>query len=119
MKKTLVIGASENSERYSNKAIKLLVSLGYEVVAIGAKPGTASGIKFEKEMVPYENIDTVTLYINPKIQEPFYNYIISLMPKRVLFNPGTENAIFEKLLKDNNIETMQACTLVLLNTGQY
>ena len=68
----------------------------------------------------YKNIDTVTLYLNPKRQEEYYDYIISLQPRRVIFNPGTENMEFIKLLKNNQIESEIACTLVLLSTtSQY
>lgn len=118
-KKTLVIGASLNPERYSNKAIKKLVDNNIEVLAIGLRAGVVSEIKIDIEKVAYKNIDTVTLYLNPKRQVEYYNYIISLQPKRVVFNPGTENMEFVKLLQENNIESEVACTLVLLSTSQY
>lgn len=118
-KKTLVIGASLNTERYSNKAIKMLVSKNIEVVAIGLRLGVVSGINIDITKKTYKNIDTVTLYLNPKRQVEYYDYIVSLQPKRVVFNPGTENMEFVKLLKENNIKTEIACTLVLLATKQY
>lgn len=118
-KKTLVIGASENPERYSYLAINRLGKYGHEVVAIGQKPGEAFGVKFETEKKAFEGIDTVSLYINSKIQKEYYDYIISLHPKRIIFNPGTENDELAALAKANGIRPQEACTLVLLSTGQY
>ncbi|MCF6296292.1 MAG: CoA-binding protein [Flavobacteriaceae bacterium] len=118
-KKTLVLGASLNSNRYSNMAINRLVNNGFEVVAYGLKEGEVSEIKIDTYLKHYENIDTVTIYLNPKRQKEYYNYIISLHPKRVIFNPGTENPEFYQILKDNNIAFEVACTLVLLSTNQY
>ncbi len=118
-KKTLVIGASLKENRYSNIAINRLTMYGHPVVAIGLKKGEVADVEIATEMVDYENIDTVTLYLNPQRQEEYYDYIISLKPKRVVFNPGTENPEFYKLLKENNIESEVACTLVLLGTNQY
>lgn len=118
-KKTLVIGASTNPERYSNMAINRLVKYGHSVVALGLKKGVVAGINITTEKEPFENINTVTLYLNPKRQGEYYDYIISLKPERVVFNPGTENPEFYKILKENNIESEVACTLVLLGTNQY
>ncbi|TXD48766.1 CoA-binding protein [Polaribacter sp. IC073] len=118
-KKTLVIGASLKEERYANSAIKKLKANNIPVVAIGLKKGVVAGVVIDTEKVSYEDIDTVTLYLNPKRQEEYYNYILSLQPKRVVFNPGTENREFVKLLQENNIESEIACTLVLLATNQY
>ena len=92
---------------------------GHEVVAIGAKSGEVNGIAFSKEHVAFTNIDTVTLYINPTIQKDYYNYILSLHPRRVIFNPGTENEEFAAMLKANNCIAQEACTLVLLSVGAY
>lgn len=117
--KTLVIGASTNKERYSYKAIHNLVNKSHQVVAIGAKKGMAFDIPIETEKLDFHAVDTVTLYVNPKAQEDYYNYILSLQPRRVIFNPGTENPDFYKLLKENNIVFEEACTLVLLATNQY
>lgn len=119
MKKTLVIGASENPDRYSNKAIRALVSHDHEVVGIGLKEGEVEGVTFNSEKKSFENIDTVTLYIGPKNQSEYYDYIIGLKPKRVIFNPGTENPEFISLLKQKGIYPEVACTLVLLSIGQY
>lgn len=117
--KTLVFGASENPTRYSYKAIQLLTEHKHQVVAISRKEGMVSGIQFDTTYLPYQDIDTVTLYINPTHQEAIYEYIISLQPKRVIFNPDTENLAFSALLNENGIVTENACTLVLLRTGQY
>lgn len=118
-KKTLVLGASENQARYSNIAIEKLVSYNQPTVAIGLKEGNVAGVAIEKNKIPFQDIDTVTLYLGPPRQEQYYDYIISLRPKRVIFNPGTENPDFYRLLKENKIEVEVACTLVLLSTNQY
>lgn len=119
MKKTLVLGASLNPGRYSNLAINRLVNYGHTVEAVGLKKGIVAGVDISTEKEDFENIDTVTLYLNPKRQEEYYDYIISLKPKRVIFNPGTENPAFYDMLRKNNIEVEVACTLVLLGTNQY
>ena len=118
-KKTLVLGASLKPERYSNLAINKLRYQAHEVVAFGIKPGQVGDIDIDTELLPYEGIDTVTLYLNPKRQSAYYDYIIGLKPKRVIFNPGTENPEFYQLLQDQNIAFEVACTLVLLSTNQY
>ena len=119
MKKTLVIGASTNPERYSFMAINSLVKKEHAVVAIGQKLGEVAGVKIQTKQIPFKNIHTVTLYLNPKGQRDYYNYIVGLQPKRVIFNPGTENPEFYKILEANNIKYEVACTLVLLATNQY
>lgn len=119
MKKTLVIGASENPDRYSNKAIKALVSHNHEVVAIGLREGEVAGISFNSEKKAFENVDTVTLYVGPQNQPEYYKYILGLNPQRVIFNPGTENPEFIAKLESAGIYPEIACTLVLLATGQY
>jgi hypothetical protein len=119
MKKTLVIGASENPERYSNKAIRALLSHAHPVVAIGLRPGEVEGITFDSEKQAFTGIDTVTLYVGPKNQPEYYQYVLSLKPRRVIFNPGTENSEFIGLLEAEGVVVEIACTLVLLDTGQY
>ena len=118
-KKTLVLGASENPSRYSNMAINRLVGSEHSVVAIGQKEGEVEGIKIQTKQVPFTNVHTVTLYLNPQRQRDYYNYIVGLQPKRVIFNPGTENPEFYQLLKLNNIEVSIGCTLVMLSMRQY
>ncbi|WMI65867.1 CoA-binding protein [Aestuariibaculum sp. YM273] len=118
-KKTLVLGASLKPGRYSNYAIHKLVEEHIEVVAIGNVTGEVAGVKIDTEKLPHEDIHTVTLYLNPKNQIPYYDYIVSLKPKRVIFNPGTENPELYKILKENDINFETACSLVLLSTNQY
>lgn len=115
---TLILGASPKSDRYSNMAAHSLIRNGYDIVALGARESEGD-FKITSGMPELENIDTVTLYLNPKRQEQYFNYIISLKPRRVIFNPGTENRELEQLLEKNGIESEIACTLVLLNTRQY
>ncbi len=119
MKKTLVLGASTNPDRYSNIAIHRLVNNSITVVAVGLKTGIVAGIPIETEKILFEGIHTVTLYVNPQRQKEFYEYILALNPQRVIFNPGTENPEFYQLLKEKNIEVEVACTLVLLATQQF
>ncbi len=118
-KKTLVIGASTNPERYSYKAVNMLVGKGHPVLAIGQKTGEVAGVKIQTKAIPVKNIDTITLYLNPVRQRDYYNYIIEAKPKRVVFNPGTENPELYQLLELNDIKSEVACTLVLLATNQY
>lgn len=118
-KKTLVMGASSNPERYAYKAIKMLQRFGHYVVAVGKKEDEVDGMRIEKEQIPFESVDTVTLYLNPMNQKQYYDYIVGLKPKRVIFNPGTENPELYTLLRQNDIEIEVACTLVLLSTSQY
>jgi len=119
VKKTLVLGASLNSERYSNIAIRKLKIKRNEVFAIGLKTGKVDNIQIHKKLLSFKNIHTITLYINNKRQKEYYDYIISLNPKRVIFNPGTENIEFYQLLDKESINYIEACTLVLLSTNQY
>ena len=118
-KKTLVLGASDNSSRYSYLAIQRLRSKGHDVIGIGKHTGTVEDVKIETTKQPIEELDTVTLYLNPLHQKEYYDYILSLKPKRIIFNPGAENEELKQLALQNNIQPMEACTLVLLSTGQY
>lgn len=118
-KKTLVIGASTNPERYSYRAVNMLVGKGHSVLAIGQKAGEVAGVKIHTKAIPVKNIDTITLYLNPARQRDYYNYIIEAKPNRVVFNPGTENPELYQLLELNDIQVEVACTLVLLATNQY
>ncbi len=117
--KTLVIGASSNPERYSFLAINRLLNHNHEVVAIGLKNENVLGVDVQKGFPNFEGIDTVTLYINPQRQNEYYDYIVGLKPRRVIFNPGTENPEFYKILDLSKISYEVACTLVLLTTNQY
>ena len=118
-KKTLVLGASLRPDKYANIAINKLVEKGHTVLAIGQNQGEVAGVKIYTKQIPLTNVDTVTLYLNPLRQRDYYNYIIEIKPKRVLFNPGTENPEFYQLLRGNGIKVEVACTLVLLATNQY
>ena len=118
-KKTLVLGASTNPGRYSYLAINKLLDKGHPVVAIGKKIGVIRDVTIQTKEEKLTDLDTVTLYLNPTNQKPYYNYILSLQPKRIIFNPGTENEELEELARKKGINTIEACTLVLLGTGQY
>lgn len=118
-KKTLVLGASTNPDRYANMAINSLTKHEHPVVAVGRREGVVAGVEIKKEMVAFDGVDTVTLYLNAKNQEEYYDYILGLHPKRVLFNPGTENPALQAKLDKAGIGYEKACTLVLLNTNQY
>jgi len=118
-RKTLVLGASENPDRYSNRAVLSLLQHEEEVVAIGLKAGEINGVKIQIGTPLIENVDTITLYIGPKNQPEYYDFIFSLMPKRIIFNPGTENQTFEKMAEEKGIEVLNACTLVMLSIGNY
>lgn len=116
---TLIIGASTNSERYANKAIQMLRKHGHQVVAVGRDNGMVADVMIENKVPEGLKPDTVSLYINPQLQEGYTETILALHPRRVIFNPGTENETLEALLEKNGIEATEACTLVLLSTGQY
>lgn len=118
-KKTLIIGASTKPERASFKAIGMLVDKGHSVLALGQNSGEVAGIKISTKAVPVKNVDTISLYINSIRQRDYYNYIVEAKPKRVIFNPGTENPEFYQLLELNNIKYEIACTLVLLTLNKY
>jgi uncharacterized protein len=118
-KKTLVLGASPNPARYSFLAVNKLREHHHPVVAIGKKTSRVADVPVETEPKPVSDLDTVTLYLNPDNQKNYYDYILAQHPRRVIFNPGAENPEFENLLHVNGIQTLEACTLVLLSTGQY
>lgn len=118
-KKTLVIGASEKIERYSNKAIRMLQEYEHPIVAYGNRKGEVNNTPITTDFPTETDFDTVTLYLGPQNQPDFYDKIVALKPKRVIFNPGTENEDFQQFLIENGIEYEEACTLVLLRSGQY
>ncbi len=119
IKTTLVIGASPDPSRYSYMATNMLHEYKHIVVPYGIKKGKINDHEIINQLPTSQYFDTITLYINPSIQKQFYNYIIGIKPKRVIFNPGTENAEFEKMLTINNIEALHACTMVMLRTQQF
>lgn len=118
-KKTVVLGASSNPDRYSYLAVRKLASKGHPVVAIGKRKGQVGDVAIETDHLPIENVDTVTLYLNPTNQQEYYDYILSLKPKRIIFNPGTENRQLMKQATDNGIQPVVGCTLVMLSIGNF
>lgn len=118
-KKTLILGASANPQRYSYLALDRLRNAGHEVVAIGRRNAVVKDVEIDTGKKPYTDVHTVTLYLNPSHQKEYYDYILSLHPKRIIFNPGTENGELYRLANDHAIKAQEACTLVLLSTGQY
>lgn len=118
-KNTLVLGASANPQRYSYLAINKLSAHGHPVSAIGLKEGQVGDVPLQKGQPALQDIDTVTLYLSAANQRQYYNYILSLQPKRIIFNPGAENPELEELALKHQIEPLEACTLVMLSTGQY
>ena len=119
MKKTLVLGASDNPARYSFRAANMLKQHGHDVVPVGIRQGQVAGMSIHTDRPQETGIDTVTLYVGPQNQPEWYDYILGLKPRRILFNPGTENPELELLAQQNGIHTEEACTLVLLSIGQY
>ncbi|GGB99627.1 CoA-binding protein [Dyadobacter sediminis] len=119
MKRTLIVGASSNPSRYAYLAAQKLRNYGHPFLLLGRRKGFALGEEIHTEQVAWEDVDTVTLYINPSHQPDYYAYIISLKPNRVIFNPGTENPEFKNMLLAKNIIPIEGCTLVMLSVGQY
>jgi len=119
MKKTLVLGASPNPIRFSHKAVKSLVRHGHDVVPLGIREGDIMWQKIIIGKPKMDDIHTITLYLNPTRQKEYYEYILSLSPKRIIFNPGTENHELIEIAMKNNIEVSIACTLIMLNTNKY
>ena len=117
--KVLVFGASVKEIRYSNIAMKMLKEYQHEIVAIGGRKGEVDGIEILTGHPELEHVDTITLYIGPARQQEHYDYLIGLSPKRIIFNPGTENLEFERMCTEAGIYAQRACTLVLLRTGQF
>ena len=118
-KKTLVLGASPKAERYSYKAVKMLLEHGHPVLAIGAREATIDQVDIETGFPKYQGVHTITLYLSPRNQKNIYDYIIKLQPKRIIFNPGTENQELMSFAQEHGIVVEEACTLVLLSTNQY
>jgi uncharacterized protein len=119
LKKTLVLGASSNPARYSFLAINRLREHDHPVIAVGKRTAVVAGVPVQTVTDPIPDLDTVTVYLNTENQKNYYDYIISQHPRRVIFNPGAENPKFEKTLSEKGVQVLEACTLVLLGTGQY
>jgi predicted CoA-binding protein len=118
-KKTVVIGASDNPARYAYQAVHRLKAHGHEVVPVGIRKGQVAGLDIHTDKPTLEEVDTVTLYVGPQNQPAWYDYILDLKPKRIIFNPGTENMELERRAQQQGIRTEEACTLVMLSIGNY
>lgn len=119
MKKTMVIGATPDNNRYAYLAANSLVNHGHEIVNVGIKKGVVAGVPIEKAEEIHDDIDTVTLYVGPNNQAALYDFILETNPKRLIFNPGTENRELEQMAQKQGIETVHGCTLVMLSVGAY
>lgn len=121
MKKTAILGATTNPSRYAYIAAGMLKEHGHQIVPIGIKKGKVYGeeILDLRTKPEVHDIDTITLYIGPQHQQEWVDYVIGLAPKRIIFNPGTENYDFQNKATKAGIETEEACTLVLLRIGAY
>lgn len=119
MKNTLIIGANPNPTRYAYKAAHMLKGKGHNIINVGIKRGEVAGVEIERPETIHDDVHTITLYIRDEVQKDYYDYIVKTNPKRVIFNPGTENPELEDLLVENGIQPVAACTLVMLATGQY
>ncbi len=117
--KVLVLGASPNPARYSHKAVRMLLRYGHDPVPVGIREGDIDGKTIIKGKPQVEGVHTVTLYLNPQRQQDYYEWILSLSPRRVIFNPGTENPEFKQILEQRGIETVENCTLVMLANGLF
>ncbi|MCB0483311.1 MAG: CoA-binding protein [Flavobacteriales bacterium] len=115
----LVLGASNNPDRYAWKAAQRLVAHGHKIVLVGKRSGEVSGISILQTPPKDISIDTVTVYLNPSHQKQYYDYLLALNPKRIIFNPGTENQELAAIAQNSGIATEEACTLVLLSTGSF
>jgi predicted CoA-binding protein len=119
LRPTLVIGASPNPERFSYIATRKLAARNYPVFAVGLREGEIDGVKIQRPFPVIFGIHTVTLYVSAANQPIYYDYILYMRPRRVIFNPGTENEEFERILEEKGIEVVLGCTIVMLNTGMY
>lgn len=117
--KTLILGATPNPQRYAYLAANKLIHHGHEIVNVGIKQGELAGVEILNGMPDLKDIDTVTLYVGARHQAPYYDWLLGLKPRRIVFNPGTENPELSKLARAQGIETLPACTLVMLGSGQY
>lgn len=118
-KKTLVLGATTNPARYAYIATIRLQEYNIETIPVGIRKGDINGVEIQQGMPDIEDVHTVTLYLNPTRQEPYYDYILGLKPKRIIFNPGTENMVLSSKAREQNIESVVGCTLVMLSVGNY
>ncbi len=117
--KTLIVGASTYPSRYSYLAANSLLGHGHEIVLLGKEKGQVAGNQILQGQPELNDVDTITLYINPTRQPELYDYLLNLKPRRIIFNPGTENPEFERMAENQGIEAIEGCTLVMLSTRQY
>jgi hypothetical protein len=119
MKKTVVIGASPDEQRYSHRAVISLERKGHEVVAVGLHQGNIGELSIHTELIPIAGVDTVTMYVHPRHQGYWKDYVHALKPRRVIFNPGAENPEFAEQLEEDGIDCQESCTLVMLSVGTF
>lgn len=119
MEKTVVLGASPNPRRFSYKAVRRLKNNGYTVVPVGFRKGDIEGVTIQTGMPEMNSVDTVALYMGAARQKEYYDYILKLKPRRIIFNPGTENDELYDLCDEHDIEALEDCVLVMLNSGVY
>jgi len=119
MKTVMVLGASPNKRRFSHSCVKSLLRHGYEVIPIGKRKGEINGLSINTEKPAVQTIDTVTLYLNAENQKEYYKYLMDVSPNRIIFNPGAENPELRAMAEENNIDVTEACTLVMLNSGNF
>ena len=119
MKRTIILGATTDSSRYAFLAANKLARFGHQIIKVGIKSGEVAGVPIERPELIHEDVDTITMYVGTQNQGPLYDYILNTQPKRIIFNPGTENSELEKLAEQKGIEIVLGCTLVMLSTGEY
>ncbi|WP_027303327.1 CoA-binding protein [Rudanella lutea] len=117
--KTLILGATEKTDRYANRAAVSLLNHGHEIEMIGLREGQVRGKPILTGLPELTDVDTITMYVGARNQTGYYDYIKKLKPRRVIFNPGAENPAFERELNEAGIEPIDACTLVMLSVGTY
>lgn len=115
-----VLGASNNPERYSYQAVKLLAEKGHQVYPVHPRLTEIEGVKVYPSLGPIDaQLDTISIYVNPEISSQMIDEILAAKPRRVITNPGTENPLLKSKLEDAGVEVLEACTLVMLRTGQF
>ena len=119
MSKIVVLGATPNRDRYSYKAVKALRKRHYDVVALGVQKGEIAGIVIQNDRPVLDDVDAVMLYLNPERQKPLYEYILSIKPRRIIFNPGTDNEELADLAEKNGIEVVRQCALIMLTSDTF
>ncbi len=119
MQKIMVLGASPNRQRFSNTCVKSLIRYGYQVVPLGNREGEIAGHPIQLKRPQLKDIDTITIYLNAKNQEEYHDYVLGLKPRRIIFNPGAENPSLKEKAEKKDIEVVEDCTLIMLNSGYF